>query len=115
MDKEINLILEGVTKEQVTGLIRNLNSIRGVKADFHLRDDVFSQIETKETCIPLALRIAENVSSGIIAYFITKFFDKEKSIDREPIMIENKNIQIVQGDSLQTTENKINIIIKNQK
>ena len=72
-----------------------------------------SQIEFKEICVPIVIFI-KDVSIGVIAGLIThkilKFFEKEKSTDGKPITIENSNVKIVQGDSKQEIENKVNII-----
>ncbi|MEK6984026.1 MAG: hypothetical protein AABX33_05610 [Nanoarchaeota archaeon] len=107
---QVNLSVLGVTKSQVNELLNDLNSIQGVSAR-HLE----TKIEFKEICVPIIIEIGGAIVIAVVANLITdrikKFFDKEKSIDNEPITIEYKNINIIQGDSKEKIENNVNIII----
>lgn len=106
--------IEGVNEFQINEMIENFNSIEYFKAYQYT-----PKIEVKERLVLFVLEITQEVSigiiSGLITYYILKFFEKEKSNDDKPITINIKNIQINQEENIQEIENKVNIILKNSR
>lgn len=108
----IKLDVIGIEKIQAKELIEDLNSISGVDCNYITKE---SPIEVKEILTSLILDIGKGIGVSLIVTFILKFLKKEESRDNQPIIIENSNIRIIQGDSKEQIENKINIILNSQK
>ena len=104
------LDIEGINKTQANKLVDSFNSIEKINASI-----IENKIKFKELSTQIAITLATGVVSSMIAYIILKFFEKEKSIDNEPIIIECQNIKITQGEPQEIIENKIKIIIGNKK
>lgn len=111
---KLSFDFEGINEQQVSELISNLNSIEGFKA-YPLK----TEIQVKECLVVFFLEILKEVSLAVIvsvvASKILQFFEKEKSIDDQPITININNVQINQGESAQEIENKLIISIGKQK
>ena len=107
---KIYLDIEGINKNQAHELISQFNSIENVKAIV-----VEPQFEYKSLEIPILLELGKGVLIAIIAGIILKFFQKEKSNDGNPIIINYKNtININQIDSKEEIERKVKEIIEPQ-
>jgi len=107
----VELRVLGLTKPEVKTLIDDLNSIDGVKAGFVIKESV---IEFKSIFTDIVINLIIPVGVSIISHCIIKFFEKTKTQNNKPIIINYNNIQIIQGESLEEIENKVSIIINNK-
>lgn len=110
MERESIVEVEGVSKHQVKELIDDLNSIEGVKAGYYITE---SPIEFKEIFVPLIIAFGAGVSSAVVAHYIIKFLEKEKSLDGKPIVIEfsKTRTKISQGETKEQIKEKLIAVI----
>lgn len=115
ISRRLYLEVKGIKIPQADELLKDLRTIEGIDEVKHYLQE---SIEFKEICAPIVVYITESIAVGVIANLISekikKFFDKEKSIDKEPIVIQIQNININQGESKQQIENKINMILNSK-
>jgi len=113
VERTLNLSIGLIKMEQAKELLQDLNSIEGVKADFYR-----SHIEMKDLSVNVIINFDITIKVTVtihIALYLLKFLNKEKSRDNEPIVVECKNIEIVQGDSKEEVESKLNKAIEESK
>lgn len=82
---DIELKIFGIKRLQAEEFLNDLRSIKEINKASDIKR--LSGIEFKELAINILISFGVGIGSGLIAHYIIKFFEKQKSLDDKPIII----------------------------